>query len=48
LDGTPLDSCEPQFAETMKLRFERFDLGKTRRLDAPDLKFHHPKQNAAV
>lgn len=33
--------CEPEFADTLRLRFERLDAKETRRLDALDLKFQH-------
>lgn len=33
--------CEPAFADTMRLQFERLDAKETRRLDALDLKFQH-------
>ena len=33
--------CEPEFAEPVRLRFERLGAKETRRLDALDLKFRH-------
>ena len=33
--------CEPDFAEAMRLQFERLDAKETRRIDALDLKFQH-------
>src|SRR5688500_15125308 len=33
--------CEPVFADTMRLRFERLDAREMRRIDALDLKFQH-------
>ena len=33
--------CEPAFAETMRLRFERLDAKESRHLQALDLKFQH-------
>lgn len=33
--------CEPEFAEAMRLQFERLDARETRRIDALDLKFRH-------
>jgi len=33
--------CEPEFADTMRLKFERLDPNETRRVDALDLKFQH-------
>ena len=32
--------CEPDFAEPLRLRYERLNPGETR-IDAPDLKFQH-------
>ena len=34
-------SCEPEFADAMRLQFERLDSQETRRIDALDLKFQH-------
>ena len=33
--------CEPEFADAMRLQFERLDAHETRRIDALDLKFQH-------
>jgi hypothetical protein len=33
--------CEPEFADAMRLQFERLDPKETRRIDALDLKFRH-------
>lgn len=33
--------CEPEFADPMRLQFERLDPKETRRVDALDLKFRH-------
>ncbi|MEO5955547.1 MAG: hypothetical protein ABIR36_07650, partial [Nitrospiraceae bacterium] len=33
--------CEPEFADAVRLQFERFDPRETRRIDALDLKFRH-------
>jgi very-short-patch-repair endonuclease len=33
--------CEPEFAETLKLRFARLDAQEVRHIESIDLKFHH-------
>ena len=33
--------CEPEFADSLRIQFERLDPNETRRIDALDLKFRH-------